>query len=58
MTFIGALINGNLTGISVLNAKVTILKNIYILFIINFCLGQCNFSLDTFECALNKVLAM
>ena len=34
------LINGNLDGINLLNAKETILKKINVSFIVHFCFGQ------------------
>ena len=43
--FRGALTNENLTGISVLNTKETILKKINISFIVHFCLGKHDFRL-------------
>ena len=47
-SFRGASTNGKLTGISVLNAKLTVLKKINVLFTIHFCLSKSNYSLDTF----------
>ena len=47
-SFSGAFTNRKLNGISVLNAKGSILKKINISFIIHFCLDKYSFSQDTF----------
>ena len=41
--------NGKLTGISILNAKGTILKKINVSFIVHFCIDKYSFNLYKFE---------
>ena len=43
----GVLTSGELTGISMLNAKETIEKKMNVSFIVGFCLGKYSFSLNT-----------
>ena len=47
-SFRGASINRKLSGISVLNPKVTILKKINVSFMVDFCFCKYRFTLETF----------
>ena len=49
MSFGGVSDSGKLAGISVVTAKVKILKKINISFIVHFFLGKCSFSIDTLK---------
>ena len=50
--FKGTLINGKLSEITVLNAKGTILKKIYVLYSVHFSAGKCSLSIDVFGAIL------